>query len=108
MKIGKLRHRITIQEYTETRDSFGAEIKNWTDKAFVYASVTPVSGREYYAASQVHSEVTAKVLIRYLPGIESTMRVLFDGRVFEILSVINTEEKNTELVLMCKETSGNG
>ena len=50
MKIGKLRHKVTIQEYTATRDSFGAEVQAWVDKASVFAGITPVSGKEYFTA----------------------------------------------------------
>lgn len=103
MKIGKLRHRVTLQEYVSLKDSFGAEIEAWSDKATVWASIEPLSGREYFAARQMNAEVNTKITIRYRTGVKPTMRILFAGRVFEILSVINTEEKNRELILMCKE-----
>ncbi|SCY25308.1 phage head closure protein [Alkaliphilus peptidifermentans] len=103
MKIGKLRHRITIQEYQATRDSFGAEVKEWVDIKTVWASIEPLSGREYFSAKQINAEVTTKIRTRYLKGIHPKMRVLFNDRIFEILSVINVEEKKRELELMCKE-----
>jgi SPP1 family predicted phage head-tail adaptor len=108
MKIGKLRHKIIIQEYSASRDSFGAEVQNWTDKASVFASVTPVSGKEYFAAQQWNAEVTTKITMRYLSDISPKMRVLFDNRIFEILSVLNFEERNIELNLMCKEVVPDG
>ena len=103
MKIGKLRHRVTLQEHISTRDSFGAEKEAWIDTAKVWASVEPLSGKEYFAAQQINAEVNIKVTIRYRPLIHPRMRVLFGVRVFEILSVLNIEEKNIQLVLMCKE-----
>jgi len=108
MNIGKLRHRITIQEYAASRDSFGAQVQTWADKATVFASIAPVSGKEYFAAQQINSEITTKITIRYLPGITPKMRVLFNGRIFEILAVLNHEERNIELNLMCKESVPGG
>lgn len=109
MKIGKLRQRITIQEYVATRDSFGAEVPAWTDVATVWASVTPVSGKEYFASAQVNAEVTTKITMRYLAGITPKMRVVFEeARTFEVISVLNFEERNIELNLMCKESVPNG
>ncbi len=108
MKIGKLRHKITIQEYIATRDSFGAEVQTWTDKASAFASITPVSGKEYFATQQWNAEVTTKITMRYLQGITPKMRVLFGSRIFEILSVLNFEERNIELNLMCKEAVPDG
>ena len=108
MKIGKLRHKITIQEYTASRDSFGAEVEGWSDKASVFASVTPMSGKEYFASQQLNAEVTTKITIRYLAGITPKMRVMFGNRIFEILSVLNFEERKIELNLMCKESVPDG
>lgn len=108
MKIGKLRQRVTIQEYVATRDSFGAEVPAWTDVATVWASVTPVSGKEYFASAQVNAEVSTKITMRYLAGITPKMRVVFEARTFEIISVLNFEERDIELNLMCKERMEDG
>jgi SPP1 family predicted phage head-tail adaptor len=108
MKIGKLRHRVRLQEYVISKDSFGAEVENWSDTATVWASIEPLSGREYFAAQQINAEVSTKITIRYRAGVKPTMRILFGGRIFEILSVINTEEKNRELILMCREVLEDG
>jgi len=108
VKIGELRNRITLQEYTISKDSFGAETETWSDVAQVWASIEPLSGREYFAAQQINAQISTKVTIRYRAGIKPTMRVLFGNRVYGILSVINTGEKNRELILMCKEVLENG
>lgn len=103
MKIGKLRHRVAIQAYTALRDSFGAEQPEWADVATVWASVAPISGKEYFASAQTNAELTTKITMRYLGGITPNMRVVFDGRIFEIVSVLNYEERNVEQSLLCKE-----
>lgn len=108
MKIGKLRHWITIQSYTPTRDSFGAEVEHWQDVMKVWASVEPLTGKEYFAAQEVNAEVSVKVIMRYSPGIQPEMRVIFGARVFEILAVMNTEERNKQLILLCKEVLNDG
>ena len=108
MKIGKLRHRVRIQAYTAGRDSFGAEEPAWTDVATVWASITPVSGKEYFASAQTNAEVSTKVTMRYRSGITPKMRVVFGARIFEIISALNFEERGVELNLMCKESVPDG
>ena len=108
MKIGKLRHRVRIQAYTAGRDSFGAEEHVWTDVATVWASVTPVSGKEYFASAQTNAEVSTKITMRYQSGITPKMRVVLGARIFEIISALNFEERGVELNLMCKETVPDG
>jgi len=51
----------------------------------------------------VNAEVTGKISIRYLAGITPKMRVKHGNRIFDIVSMINPEERNRELQLMVKE-----
>jgi SPP1 family predicted phage head-tail adaptor len=104
MEAGKLRHRITIQSVPVTRSSTGATVVGTPeDFVEVWASVEPISGREWYDAARTNSEVTHRVRMRYYPGITASMRVLFRSRVFDIRSVLNIDERNRELHLMCRE-----
>jgi SPP1 family predicted phage head-tail adaptor len=103
MQAGRLRHRITLQEERPTRDSYKAEVLGWVDVATVWAAVEPLRGREYFSAQQVNSEVSHRVTIRYRSGVTSAMRVLFGSRVLQIDGVINVNEQNRELQLMCIE-----
>ena len=102
MKAGDLRHRITIQQLAEAENDMGDIVQVWTDFAIVWASVEPLSGREYLSAQQVTSETSGRIRMRYKAGVMATMRVLFGGRIYRILSVINPEERNIEFELMTK------
>jgi SPP1 family predicted phage head-tail adaptor len=106
VKIGKLRHRITIELVTETQDIDGSVIESWSAYATSQASIEPISGREYFAAQSTQADVTHRIRIRYLSGITPKMRVNYSSRIFDILSVININERNRELQLMCRESIG--
>jgi SPP1 family predicted phage head-tail adaptor len=103
MRSGKLRHTVTLQSLVETQDGYGGTTESWTDFATVRASVEPLQGREYFAAQQERAEVTTRFRIRYIPGVLPTMRIMFDGRAFNIESIINPNERNRELHLMAVE-----
>ncbi|SEQ76221.1 phage head closure protein [Basfia succiniciproducens] len=103
MNIGKLRHRVTLQKQTNTQNDYGAFVSTWQDVATVWAEVKPISGREYFSAQQVQSEVSTQIWIRYLEGIEPTMRVKHNDKHYEILSVLNHNGRNTSIQLMCKD-----
>ena len=104
MQIGKLRHRITLQKQVNTVNDYGGAVTTWKNVATVWADVRPLSGREYFSAQQVQSEVTTQIWLRHIEGIKPTMKVKFGKREFEILSVLNTQERDVSLQLMCKET----
>ena len=103
MRAGNLRHRVTIQTFTTTTDSYGQPIESWATFAEVWGAVEPLTGREYFQAQQVQAEVNYRVRLRYLAGVVPTMRVLHDGRTLEVQAVINPDERNRELQLMCRE-----
>ena len=103
MKIGKLRHRILIEQAAETRDADGSVIEAWSAYATVQASIEPLSAREYFAAQSTQADVTHRINLRYLAGVTPKMRVSYGSRLFDILSVINVGERNRELQLICRE-----
>jgi SPP1 family predicted phage head-tail adaptor len=103
MQAGKLRHRITIQSPTETRDDHGQAIKTWSTFATVNGSIVPESSREFWSAKQTQADITHLFSIRYLPGVTSRMRIAYGSRVFQIGGVINVGERNVELHLACTE-----
>jgi SPP1 family predicted phage head-tail adaptor len=41
--------------------------------------------------------------VRYLAGVTASMRVLFEGRYFEIKAVLNEAERDRMLTLLCAE-----
>ena len=103
MKIGQLRHRITVQQLSKARNSMGEEEPGWTNFATRWASIEPISGREYFTAQQVNAEITHRVRMRYLKGMENTMRFLYGTRIFQVKVIMNAEERNRELEILCTE-----
>lgn len=109
MNPGKLRHRVTLQEYKEVLDQYGTPIdQGWQDVATIWASIEPIQGREYVLLQNTQSELTTRIRIRYRPEITPAMRVLYGTRVFNIQSVIDPEERHIELQLLCKEVIPDG
>ena len=104
MQAGKLRHRITIENPQDVRGPTGEELEAWVTLATVSASVEPLSGRELLQAEQLQAEATLMVRIRYLDGLTNESRILHDGRTLEIAAIINPEDRNVELELMCRES----
>ena len=104
MRAGKLRHRISIERAIETQDSsYNEAVLQWVLFAEVSANIIPLSGRELIRAKQVELETDTEITIRYLDGLSPKMRIVYRGRFFEILNIINTEERNREIHLLCSE-----
>lgn len=104
MKAGALRHRLTLQRAGETMSPKGSNVtKSWTEVDIVAARVSPVSGRERREASATVADVTHEIEIRHRDDVTPKMRGIYDGRTFNIESVIRPDERRIRLLLQCKE-----
>ena len=102
MKAGRLRHFVTLQQRSEVRDAVGGTAPSWSSFADVWAEVKPVSAREILAG-KVLAEVSHQVTIRFLVGVKPSFRLIHDGRVLEVQTVINVDERDQLLQLLCRE-----
>lgn len=83
---GELRNRITVQALTDGgRDEDGFEIEpTWADYIKLWAKITPLSSKDLISAQADQSEVVARMKIRYREDIDTTMRIIWKGRIFAI------------------------
>ena len=101
--IGDLNKRITIQYPTRVSDSMGGFTNSWNDSDTIFAAIWPVSAKEQIQSMQNVMEISHRVRIRYRSVLNPSWRLKFGNRYFAILSVINQNEKNEFLDLLCKE-----
>jgi len=110
MRAGRLRHKITIQTIVNATDGFGQPIENgnsYIDYKTVWARITPISGRESFLSNADFSKTTHKIKMRYIPNINASMRIVWQGRNFNIINVRNIEEMDKELeILVWEQNNG--
>lgn len=103
VRAGALRHRVTLEVPTGVADATGDPVPGWTVAAVVWAAVVPLSGQERLAAQQVVADVSHQVTLRYRADVTPHMRIRLGSRLFNILAVINPEERNRTLELLALE-----
>ena len=65
--------------------------------------VAPMSGREYEESQKIRAETTYKISTRFFRHITSDMRILYDNREFEIVSILDLGGKHDELQIVAAE-----
>ena len=65
--------------------------------------VAPMSGREYEESQKIRAETTYKISTRFFRHITSDMRILYDNREFEIISILDLGGKHDELQIVAVE-----
>lgn len=106
MNSGLFRHRISILRPPDPEtdvDEAGQPLDEWVPVTESWADIFPLRGRELFTAQQASAEVTTRITIRYLKGIDRTMKIVYGDTEFEILYVIHKDYAKKELQLMCKE-----
>lgn len=102
---GELRSRIRISRPVGTTSATGGVVEG-TPEVFadrVPASITSALGTETLQASGLVAGVTHLIKIRFLSGVQSFMTVTFEARLFQILSIVDVDERHIEHQLLCAE-----
>jgi SPP1 family predicted phage head-tail adaptor len=105
---GKYRHIVYFQRLKDAQNSYGETVKsdedNWENAFKTRVGIFPISGKEVLTDEVIKGEVSHRIHMRYISGVDSSMRIKFGNRIFDIVSPpINFQEKNLEIQLMCKE-----
>ncbi|MEO6147020.1 MAG: phage head closure protein [Sulfuriferula sp.] len=113
-RVGDFRRLVTLQSRSTSLDTFGSQVNTWNDLAQLWADMSPLQGNALLAAQAVHTEVTSQITVRYNsilftdPKAVAAMRLSYAGRLFDILAMINVDERNHIVVLYCKEGMSDG
>lgn len=101
MQAGIMRQRVTLQRVARTQDPDTGEMANgWADVGQMWASVEPVSGREFIAGQATQNEVTARIVIRYRPGVTAAMRAVHRGVIYNIEAVLPDPRSGREYLTL--------
>lgn len=108
MNPGELRHRITLQKFTSTVNENGFEEEMWIDFKTVWASVSNLHGREYFEAAAVQKENTVKFIIRYTKDLDTSMKIAFKGKSYNIIQIDNIKYENRFIEIKAMEVDSVG
>ena len=86
-----------------TSNTLGQGVPKYELFKTVWASISPLSGKEYHEAQMIRAETTYRIKMWYVDGVLPDMKISYNGREFEIISILNMGERNTELHIICIE-----
>ena len=109
--IGQRRCRVQLQSPGPgISDGDGGVTQTWTDlvPATRYAELKPATARdlERVAAGTIIGTASHIVTFPYHAGVTLQTRIIFKGRVFQVVGVANPEERGIETICVCVELLG--
>ena len=106
MNASMLKNKITIQKKTAIPDDIGKISEVWSDFMVVHAYAN-LSGQELIVAAANGQQDTVTFSVRYCRALadlnSNDFRIVFMGRVFNILTVDNVQFLNVELKIRAVE-----
>ena len=111
MSIGKMRHKLHIQEQERSSDGGGSQSVTYKDAFSVFGMIEPKSGSERVFGDQLEERVTHIITTRFSRKITFKNRIEYrfnrDGenfsRIFNIKRVINKNTRDRYLEILCEE-----
>lgn len=97
---GLLRHRLQFQSLLRHLDTAGDTVEEWITDFEVWGSVEPLSVREFLASQAMQSQVSARITVRYRPGIVPTQRIVFRGKVYNIAGALPDKDSGLEFLTL--------
>lgn len=91
--IGDLRHRIEIESAARVGDGGGGATVTWATVADVWAAIWTRTSDEVFEHDRTAGRATHDIWMRYRSDVRPEMRVRSGSRVFDILGVINIDDR---------------
>ena len=104
---GELRQLVEVQRDIGELDSYGQISHEWITDFELRAKIEILRGREGELARQLYPHAEYKVSMEYHPDLYASgatqRRLLFGERILHIGAVLNPDEENVMLELLCGE-----
>jgi SPP1 family predicted phage head-tail adaptor len=87
MRAGSLRETVLVEYPVETINEYGESIQTWEPKLQCRAAITQLSSAQLVRAGKPEDARTFRVILRWNPGVDMPIRLLWVNRNFRKLYV---------------------
>ncbi len=105
---GAMRQVVKILEPTTARSPSGAPLKDWVEVATRRAEKTATPGAEIWSSNERSGRIPTVFKIRWPRTfkVSPKMRLEHRGRVFDIVSAIDPDGREVDMLISCLELVG--
>lgn len=101
-----LRHRIVFESLSLAANDSGGQDQSYSTFATVWAKIEPRIIKEVNFSQRIEPRTSHKIVIRYIAGLNTSMRISFDSRYFEIKAIIIVDEIKEWIEIAADERTG--
>lgn len=106
---GELRHRVTVYAPPIGLDAYGQPLDAepsmdlWEPVVSRWAKIESNTGAPYVQNDQIRNLSSHRITMRHLASINAGHRIVFQNRIFNVVGLITSEERNIDTVVACQE-----
>jgi len=111
IRAGALNRYALLQERVSgspQQTASGEDDWTWGNVASVWCSIEPLIGREFFSADAVQSSVTVKIRMRWRDGLHAGMRLVHQGKYYDLKHPADVKLGNREVLWYCSEGASEG
>lgn len=103
IRAGDLNRPLTVQTRTTTVDGEGNPIVTWVSAGTVWGKIQQQRSDEALEAGQLEQDTRHLVTLRWPTPVTHESRLLYGARVLDVRSVVNVDEANHRVDVLCLE-----
>lgn len=84
LDLGKMKHRIEIQVYSDVENEVGEITKAWTTYKKLWSEKTQLKSSNTYSIGKEGIEYVYRFKIRYRTDLNENMRIVYGGIIYDI------------------------
>ena len=96
--IGLMDRKIVIKNFTKSKNGFGEDVRTYAPFKTVWCLVKEMGGDKPFDADKLNTVIKKEFTIRYLNGFDTTSKIEYQNKEFDILS-IDSPDRNRTLVI---------
>ena len=94
MNVGKMRHRIEIQVYSDIENEVGEMTKDWSTYINLWAEKKQLRVSNTYEGNKEGIEYTYRFKVRYRGDLNESMRIVHKGVIYDLKHINARSELN--------------
>ena len=106
MRGQRLRQSVGVMKPVRTNTEGGGVTISYLKVEERPAAITPISASDRIRSDQNVSDITHKIRMWWFEGLTPDYRLETGGRIFEISGIINQDERNKHMEMLCTEQAG--
>jgi len=110
VRAGDMRHLVRLEARSTVQDSVGEQLDSWTLVCERRAAIQRTPGTETFGAQARQGRVPTVFRLRYpvdvSPPVGPEMRLIHDGRVYDVVGAVDQAGRKEELVIIAEERLG--